>query len=239
MQALVVEDEAQQRWALCDALSQWGFAPTAASSGGAALESWQAGRPDVVLLDLGLPDMDGLDVLQSARRQGLRTPVLLLTARVTLGDRILGLNLGADDYLLKPFDFEELRARLQALLRRCGAPRASPAQPGRLGRLSWDAARSRFRCADHPLAFTPREHALLSALTEKPQQALPKDYLMRAVFPRGHVLEEALEVVAHRLRKKLAPCGVAIVTLRGLGYLIKAVPEQSPAVAFVASAAGD
>jgi two-component system response regulator TctD len=80
---------------------------------------------------------------------------------------------------------------------------------------------------------------LLRALTEKPQQALPKDYLMRAVFPRGHVLEEALEVVAHRLRKKLAPCGVAIVTLRGLGYLIKAVPEQSPAVAFVASATGD
>jgi len=222
MKALVVEDDARQRQALCEALAQWGFATTVADAGAAALRSWKAVQPDVVLLDLGLPDMDGLDVLQSARRQGLATPVLLLTARVSLGDRILGLNLGADDYLLKPFDFSELKARVHALLRR--APAAEAVQlplPGRLGALTWDARCSAFRCNGRALALTPRELSLLRALVERPNHARSKECLLQAVFPRGHVLEEALEVVAHRLRKKLAPCGVAVVTLRGLGYLIK------------------
>ena len=223
MHALVVEDEAQQRKALCEALSQWGFDATAAGAGGAALQSWQDLQPDVVLLDLGLPDMDGLDVLQSARRQGLAAPVLLLTARTTIGDRILGLNLGADDYLLKPYDLGELKARLQALLRRAlGAGAALPSQPCWLGTLSWDPDRTQFHCGDQLLALTPREGALLRALVERPNHASPRDALLRAVFPRGDVLDEALEVVAHRLRKKLAPCGVTVVTLRGLGYLIKA-----------------
>jgi two-component system response regulator TctD len=223
MQALVVEDEAQQRKALCDALSQWGFDATAVAAGAPALHSWRVSRPDVVLLDLGLPDMDGLDVLQSARRQGLLAPVLLLTARVTLGDRILGLNLGADDYLLKPYDLDELKARLQALLRRGAAGAAAlPAQACQVGALSWNPERSQFCFDGQPLALTPRELALLGALVERPNQAQPRDALLRAVFPRGHVLDEALEVVAHRLRRKLAPCGVTLVTLRGLGYLIKA-----------------
>jgi two-component system, OmpR family, response regulator TctD len=120
MHALVVEDEARQRKALCDALSQWGFDATAADAGGTALQTWMDVQPDIVLLDLGLPDMDGLDVLQCARRQGLAAPVLLLTARTTIGDRILGLNLGADDYLLKPYDLGELLVRsLNGRTRRC------------------------------------------------------------------------------------------------------------------------
>jgi len=222
MQALVVEDDARQCHALCDALSEWGFVPTAAAAGSAALEHWQALRPDVVLLDLGLPDMDGLDVLQSARRQGLAAPVLLLTARATLGDRILGLNLGADDYMLKPCDMDELRARLQALLRRGARNVQLPPQARSLGGLSWDAGRTRFESGGQTLALTPRESALLRALVDQPNHARSCNALLRAVFPRGHVLDEALEVVAHRLRKKLAPCGVTLVTLRGLGYLIKA-----------------
>lgn len=221
MHALVVEDEPHQRSALCAALSGWGFVATAAANGAAALYSWRATRPDVVLLDLGLPDMDGLDVLQDARRQGLLEPVLLLTARVTLGDRVLGLNLGADDYLLKPCDFDELLARLRALLRRSPRGAALLPHPCELGALTWQHARSQFHVAGRPLPLTPRERALLGALVERPNHALRRDTLLRAVFPRGHVQEEALEVVAHRLRKKLAPCGVALVTLRGLGYLIK------------------
>jgi two-component system response regulator TctD len=222
MQALVVEDEARQRGALCDALAQWGFDIASASDGAGALLHWRAMQPDIVLLDLGLPDRDGLDVLQDARREGLDTPVLLLTARGTLADRVLGLNLGADDYLIKPCDFSELRARLQALLRRATPHLELTPPASRLGALSWDTAATRFRFRDEELDLSPRERALLGALVARPQQAQTRESLATAVFPRGHVTDGALEVVAHRLRRKIAPCGVALVTLRGLGYLIKA-----------------
>ena len=228
MRALVVEDDAQQRKLLCDALSDWGFLVFASAAGLSALVDWEARQPDVVLLDLGLPDMDGLDVLQSARRKGLTAPVLLLSARTTLGDRVLGLNLGADDYLIKPYDFKELKARMVALLRR-GKNIRLPAMmlpPSHIGKLSWDKTQSSFYC-DEPsqsLPLSTRERALLRALVDRPNQAISREVLARAVFPRGNVLEPALEVVAHRLRKKLATCGVAIMTLRGLGYLIKASP---------------
>ncbi|MBI2768482.1 MAG: response regulator transcription factor [Burkholderiales bacterium] len=220
MHALVVEDEAPMRQALCGALARWGFTVCCESRGGPALACWQAQPPDVLLLDLGLPDMDGLDVLQRGRALGLRTPVLLLTARATLGDRILGLNFGADDYLAKPFDLGELEARLRALLRRNQPP--LPQRGRTLAALSWDAGARAFSCGGEPLSLSPREKALLRALLERPNQAVPKEGLVQTVFPRGHVLEDAVEVVAHRLRKKLTRCGVAIVTLRGLGYLIKA-----------------
>lgn len=237
MTALVVEDDPRMRKALCEALSHWGFAPAGADCGLQGLQSWHALAPDIVLLDLGLPDMDGLDVLQQARMLGLATPVLLLTARVTVGDCILGLNLGADDYLAKPFDLGELHARVRALVRRgrgaasatgmagaANAQRMPCERPGALGALSWTGADGGFQHAGQPLPLSPREAALLRALLERPHCAQPKDYLLQAVFPRGHVLDDALEVVAHRLRKKLRPCGVAVMTLRGLGYLIKADP---------------
>lgn len=110
MKALVVEDDSTMRSALCSAVTQWGFTTTSVASGKHALHNWQQLQPDVMVLDLGLPDIDGLDVLQSGRALGLRTPVLALTARVMPGDRILGLNFGADDYMTKPFDFGELQA---------------------------------------------------------------------------------------------------------------------------------
>lgn len=222
--ALVVEDEGHLRRALCRALEDWGFAASSTSGGGAALQCWQAEPPDLVLLDLGLPDMDGLDVLQRARRLGLDAPVIVLTARAMIGDRILGLNFGADGYLTKPFDFHELHARVQALLRRSAAgpqrpPAPEPPPARRLGTLSW--TEESFQCGGERLALTQREAALLRALLERPNQARPKQALLRAVFPYAEVRDEALEVVAFRLRRKLARCGVAVVTLRGLGYLIK------------------
>jgi two-component system response regulator TctD len=222
MKALVVEDDVQMHKSLCRALARWGFATASATDGPQALARWQALQPSVVLLDLSLPGMDGLDVLQKGRALGLTTPVLLLTARGTVGDRILGLNFGADDYLPKPFELDELEAKLRALLRRVQAsPPASLDRPRSLGQLAWEPSGAAFYCGDEPLALTPREAALLRALVERPNYAHTKEYLYEVVFGE-EVQQDAVEVVAHRLRKKLAPCGVAIVTLRGVGYLIKA-----------------
>jgi two-component system response regulator TctD len=223
MNALVVEDDAQMHKSLCQALARWGFATCSATDGPQALAQWQQLQPSVVLLDLSLPGMDGLDVLQKGRALGLSTPVLLLTARGTVGDRILGLNFGADDYLPKPFELDELEARLRALLRRVqSSPPASLDRPRTLGQLVWEPAGAAFYCGTDPLALTPREAALLRALVERPNYAHTKEYLNEVVFGQEEVQQDAVEVVAHRLRKKLAPCGVAIVTLRGVGYLIKA-----------------
>ncbi|AYQ29956.1 MULTISPECIES: response regulator transcription factor [unclassified Polaromonas] len=225
MKALLVEDDGPMRSLLCGALAAWGFTTTSAVDGAQALASWQLLQPDALILDLGLPDMDGLDVLQRGRALGLQTPVMLLSARATLSDRILGLNFGADDYLTKPFDLGELEARLRALCRRKGAsPPLPPQDPDlaqSLGTLNWRPSSGAFFCGDKRLSLSPRELALLRALVERPNRAQPKEYLVNAVFPERDVLEDAVEVVAHRLRKKLLPCGVAVVTLRGLGYLIK------------------
>lgn len=223
MKALVVEDDAQMHKSLCRALARWGFTTASAMDGPEALLQWQQLRPAVVLLDLSLPGMDGLHVLQQGRALGLTTPVLLLTARGTVGDRILGLNFGADDYLAKPFDLDELEARLRALLRRVqSTPPASLDRPRSLGSLVWESSGAAFYCGEEPLGLTPREAALLRALVERPNYAHTKEYLNEVVFRHEEVQQDAVEVVAHRLRKKLASCGVTIVTLRGVGYLIKA-----------------
>lgn len=224
MKALVVEDDNTIRAALCRAITDWGYTTTSVGNGEHALRNWQQLLPDVMLLDLGLPDMDGLEVLQRGRALGLQTPVLALTARALLGDRILGLNFGADDYMTKPFDFGELEARLQALVRRRRpAPVLNNTEMQSLGALSWRRAGAAFYRGQEPLSLSPREAALLRALVERPNRAQSKEALVQAVFPERDVLEDAVEVVAHRLRKKLQPCGVTLVTLRGLGYLIKAM----------------
>src|SRR6478752_3951414 len=118
MKLLLVEDDPSMQVTLQRSLSRRGIDVTACGDGRQALERWRAGSHDVILLDLSLPGMDGLEVLETARREGLTTPVLILTARGTVGDRVIGLNTGADDYLPKPFDLDELEARLRALHRR-------------------------------------------------------------------------------------------------------------------------
>ncbi|HYF19256.1 MAG TPA: winged helix-turn-helix domain-containing protein, partial [Ramlibacter sp.] len=159
-----------------------------------------------------------------ARRSGLSTPVLLLTARGTVGDRVLGLNAGADDYLPKPFDLDELEARVRALARRRGGEPAEPAaQEARLGELRWDRAQGAFYRGAQVLELTPRESALLQALMARPGHAVSKERLFELVFPgEPDVQFEAVEVVVYRLRKKLAGTGATLMTLRGLGYLVKA-----------------
>jgi two-component system response regulator TctD len=222
MKLLLVEDDPSMQTALKRTLQNRGMEVELCGDGRLALERWKAAPPDVVMLDLTLPGMDGLLVLENARRSGLATPVLILTARGTVGDRIMGLNSGADDYLPKPFDLDELEARLRALHRRRGANGAAPPEPS-IGGLRWDRESGAIHWRDEILELAPRESALMQALLARPGHAVPKERLFELVFPgEADVQYEAIEVVAYRLRKKVAHTGVKLVTLRGLGYLLKA-----------------
>ncbi len=224
MQLLLVEDDATMQATLQRSLSRRGMAVTALADGRAALAEWRAHPPDAVVLDLTLPGLDGLQVLAQARAAGLRTPVLLLTARGTVGDRVLGLNAGADDYLPKPFDLDELEARLRALLRRSadGSQTPTPPEGPVVGALRYDKDSGVIYLQDAPMDLTPREQALLRALLAQPGHAVTKERLYALVFPgQSEVQYEAIEVVVYRLRKKLAGTGVVLMTLRGLGYLLK------------------
>jgi two-component system, OmpR family, response regulator TctD len=222
MKLLLVEDDASMRTTLERSLSRRGMQVRSCGDGGQALAAWAAFQPDVVVLDLSLPTLDGLQVLEQARRTGQAAPVLLLTARGTVGDRVLGLNAGADDYLPKPFDLDELEARLRALARR-RSPAPEPASGEvQVGRLRLDRAMGVFYLGARVLELTPRESALLQALFARPGHAVSKEKLFELVFPgQADVQYEAIEVVAYRLRKKLAGTGAALMTLRGLGYLVK------------------
>ena len=228
LKLLLIEDDASMQTALQRALNRRGFEVTGCTDGTLALGQWLASHPDVVVLDLSLPGLDGLQVLALARTQGLTTPVLILTARGTVGDRIAGLNQGADDYLPKPFDLDELEARLRALARRrtpTGGTtlNASDAgEPVMVGNLRHDRASGATYHQGLVLELTPRESTLLQTLILKPGQAVAKEKLFGLVFPgEVDVQYEAVEVVVYRLRKKLVGTGVTLVTLRGLGYLLK------------------
>jgi len=223
MKVLLVEDDLSMQTALKRALQNRGMEVALCADGRLALEQWKSAVPDVVMLDLTLPGLDGLLVLEQARRAGLLTPVLILTARGTVGDRIIGLNTGADDYLPKPFDLDELEARLRALHRR-RVPSGSDAHEGpSVGSLRLDKDSGAIYWRDEVLELAPRELALMQALIAKQGQAVSKERLFELVFPaEGDVQYEAIEVVVYRLRKKLAHTGVKLVTLRGLGYLLKA-----------------
>ena len=223
MHLLLIEDDPALRTTLQRSLVRAAMRVDVCSDGSQALAQWRATAPDVVVLDLSLPGQDGLDVLQSARKSGLQTPVLILTARGTVGDRILGLNAGADDYLPKPFDLDELEARIRALHRRQGGARPEEAASHRsVGRLRHDPHSGAIYHQHQVLDLPPRELALLAALMAHAGHAVAKERLFEVVFPgEAHVQYEAIEVVVYRLRKKLAHTGVTLMTLRGLGYLLK------------------
>lgn len=228
MKVLLIEDDAAMQATLQRTLERRGMRVSTCADGLRALDRWKATIPDVVLLDLSLPGQDGLEVLAQARSAGLDTPVVIVTARGTIGDRIVGLNTGADDYLPKPFDLDELEARLRALTRRrTGASSAQAALPmppsSTFAGLRVDAESGAVYLQDQPLELAPREAALLRCLLARPGHAVSKERLFGAVFPGElEVQLEAVEVVAYRLRKRLIGVPVTLVTLRGLGYLLKA-----------------
>ena len=228
MKLLLIEDDLSMQATLSRSLSRRGFLVQPCGDGLEALDKWRTSRFDVVLLDLTLPGMDGLQVLAQARKAGLNTPVLIATARGTVGDRIMGLNLGADDYLPKPFDLDELEARLRALVRRRAAQAHEPDGTDevsriQLGALRFEKSSGAIYHLNVAMDLTPRERMLLQTLLVKPGHAVSKEKLFEVVFPgEANVQYEAIEVVVYRLRKKLQDCGVTLMTLRGLGYLIKA-----------------
>jgi two-component system, OmpR family, response regulator TctD len=220
---LIVEDDLAMQTALQRALSSRAITVALCGDGLLALPLWKQLQPDVVLLDLTLPNVDGLEVLSLARQLGLQTPVLILTARSTVGDRVIGLNTGADDYLAKPFDLDELEARLRALHRRNVATLVEPTHEMiRAGQLRYNQHSGAVYRNETVIDLTPRELALLVPLMSKVGHAVSKEQLFKLVFPNAtEVQYEAIEVVVYRLRKKLSGTGVNLMTLRGLGYLLK------------------
>jgi DNA-binding response OmpR family regulator len=219
MKLLLVEDDADMSKALARALEKRGFDVVACADGTQALKLIRDQVGDLVILDLNIPGLDGLHLLQRSRAQGIDTPVIVLTARGAVGDRVAGLNAGADDYLAKPFDLEELEARIRAQLRRKGG--AEPHQ--KCGQLRFERSSGAFYHGEAPLEFTPREQALLKALMARPGHAVKRERLLQLVFPEDvNVQVDAIEVVIHRLRKKLVVTQTEIMTLRGLGYLLRA-----------------
>ena len=186
----------------------------------ARLQDWQpAAQFSVIVLDIGLPGIDGFEVLRRLRARGATTPVLLLTARDAVEDRVRGLETGADDYLVKPFATAELVARIRALARRF----APPATRFGLGLLSLDSATRRARVGERPLELSVREWGVLEYLLQHAGRVVSKQQIIDAIAPWGDDLTlNAVEVYVSRLRLKLEGAGVAIRTIRGFGYLLEA-----------------
>ncbi len=222
MKLLLIEDNPALQTTLQRSYERRGMQVVLCGDGARALDRWRAAVPDVVLLDLSLPGEDGLSVLAAARAEGLQTPVIILTARGTVGDRVLGLNSGADDYLAKPFDLDELEARVRALVRRQSPARDAAATRPDFAGLRLDDSSGAVYLQGRPLELSAREAALLRALLVRPGQAVAKERLTDLVFPeQSEVNADAIEVVVYRLRRKLQSAPVQLVTLRGLGYLLR------------------
>jgi two-component system, OmpR family, response regulator len=237
---LIIEDDELLRDGLSAQLSQLGHSVTTAVDGEVAQRLLETNRFDGVLLDLGLPKISGMEVLRWLRKRLPALPVLILTARDDVDDRVQGLNAGADDYLTKPFDMAELQARLGALLRRA----ALPAFGGSLEvasqttrRLRVDATLPQAWLGDEPLELTQREWALLSLLVThagrvvsredvlETWQAEPSDSTLGAGNGAAGAASNALEVYIHRLRRKLVDSGLNIRNVRGLGYMLETTPQ--------------
>ena len=220
MRLLVVEDNTELASLIADGLHRAGFGVDRVEQADDAISAWRAVPYDAVVLDLGLPDRDGTSVLRTARQSGRTTPVLILTARDAVEDRVAGLNAGADDYLVKPFDMTELVARLRALLRRPGAALGTVLE---LGNISLDTIGQEARIGGLACALARRELALLENLMRRAGHVVPRDLLGESLYAFGEeIASNALEVHVHRLRRKLAEAGAApeIHTVRGVGYIM-------------------
>lgn len=215
MKLLLVEDDLDLVHALGRVLSAEGFEITCCADGADALGMLRSARFDVLLLDLSLQGMDGLDVLQHLRGSGAKVPVLIMTARGAVEDKVLGFNVGADDYLTKPFDIQELTARLKALVRR-----SMGIDDVRCGMLRVEPSSGLVYRGHVPMQLPARELALLRRLLEKNHQAVSREHLVDAVFGDEVVTPDAIDVLVHRLRKRLQGSGTVLTTLRGVGYFL-------------------
>lgn len=224
MRILVVEDDAAIADAIVASLEQAGHAVDRLTNGRQADEALHKHHYDLVVLDLGLPGLDGVELLRRLRGRADAVPVLVATAREELEERVHVLDLGADDYLVKPFALSEFEARVRALLRR----RTTQGVPEiRLGRLRIDLPRRRAQLDDQPLELTPREFGLLEALVARLDRAISREQLIEALCDWDATLtDNGLDIAVHRLRRKLEGSGVHVRTVRGLGYLLETDDEE-------------
>ena len=219
MRILVAEDDPNLAEGLLGSLRQSGYAVDSVTSGEEADAALEANEFDLLILDIGLPKKSGLDVLKRLRSRKSPLPVLILTARDTVGDRVTGLDAGADDYLAKPFELAELGARVRALTRRGMAGGSALISHGPL---TYDQIGRVAKLNGEAIDFSAREVSLLEILLQRAGRLVSKDQLVNHLCEWGEeVSANAIEVYVHRLRKKLEPGGVRIVTVRGLGYSLE------------------
>jgi two-component system OmpR family response regulator len=221
MRILIVEDDSVLASALSRALNQSAYTVDMVDTGEAANEALKGHLYDLVVLDIALPEMDGLAVLQRLRDRKVHVPVLILTARDTLEDRVIGLDGGADDYMTKPFDLPEFEARVRALIRR-GHLNSSNSLTH--GDLRLDSAARRLFYNDQPVEVSVRELTVIELLLSRQGKVVTKELLTDHLYGLGDVANSnAIEVYIHRVRKKLEPFGIDIRTVRGMGYLLDKV----------------
>ena len=216
---LLVEDDQELREVVRRGLEEEGFAVSGAGTGAEAMRRIASAAPDALVIDVGLPDADGRDLCQALRAQGLQSPVVFLTARDALTDRLAGFGAGGDDYLTKPFSLAELIARLRAALNRAGVDGAV-----RAGGLTLDPTTYEVVRGGHRARLTPTEFRLLGALAAHPERAIGRRDLVRAAWPEGAVVHDnTIDVYLARLRRKLRamPGAPVITTVHGVGYRLQ------------------
>jgi two-component system KDP operon response regulator KdpE len=230
---LLIEDDEVTRAAVAANLSGHGYAVVEARDAATALRAWDAARPDVIVLDLGLPDLDGIAIIHRVRREAA-TPILVLSARGQESDKIEALEAGADDYVTKPYGIGEVRARIAALLRRAGGPAGDPSGVLRNGSIILDPVRRIVTVAGGELDLTPREYELLKQMLASPGRVLTRGRLLRAVWGTSYGDEgHYLHVYVSRLRRKLAaadPDGDSrdlVVAEPGVGYRVREVERTA------------
>ena len=216
----ICEDDDELRGYVRTALERAGYEVTATATGTEALAAFGDDPPDVLILDIGLPDADGRDVCQALRARGVTTPVLFLTARSTLPDRISGFHAGGDDYLAKPFALAELIVRVQALCRRQPGPAAEQDAIS----LVLDPAAHAVSHGERSVPLTPTEFRLLAALVAKPGEVVRRAALVSSAWPEGAIVHDnTLDAYIARIRRKLRDAGApaSITTARGVGYVLR------------------
>ena len=220
MRLLLVEDNATLADAVSRSLSKLDYAVDVLTEGDSADEVLASQTYDLVILDLTLPKMDGLEVLRNLRRRGSDCPVLILTARTEVQQRVAGLDLGADDYLTKPFALEELEARVRAMLRRRSGEARSAIMTH--GVLSFDTQSRSCWIEGEDIDLTPRERSLLEVLLRRVGKVVSKEQIAESIFSFDDEASlSSIEIYVHRLRKKLSHPKVTVRTVRGLGYLLE------------------
>ncbi|MCH7345740.1 response regulator [Pelomonas sp. CA6] len=219
MRVLLVEDDEALSLGVARALAREGWQVDVLGDGRSAVAPGLIGQFELAVLDLGLPGLDGMSVLRHWRGEGARLPVLLLSARDELADRVSGLNAGADDYLVKPFELPELIARLRALRRRLEGRISDTLQ---LGELVLDLSHRELFHRGEPVRLSPREHALTEMLMQRAGRVVSKEAIVARLSSwSSDFSENSVEVYVHRLRKRFATLGVAIRTVRGFGYVME------------------